>query len=69
MKFRVTQQGQLFYPERKGLFFWSCIPVRLNSWHNVYVYYANSLDEALHAIEIFKEKGDISKDKIIQVPE
>lgn len=67
MKFRVTQHGRLFYPERKGLFFWRGIPVRMHTWDNIWVYYADSFDAAYHAIEVYKEKGDRYKDIIIEV--
>jgi len=67
MKYRITEYGRLFYPEYKNTFFWRAIPVRLHTWHNEYVYCAGSFDEAYHAIEIFKERGDISKFKVIEV--
>lgn len=67
MKFRITEYCGVYYPEYKDFLFWRKIPTRLHSWEPRYVYYASSYEQALDAIEVFKEKGDISKARIIEV--
>lgn len=67
MNYRIVEDCGLFYPEYKDMFFWRKIPVRMHTWDYRYVHYASNHEEARKAIEVFKEKGDISKPKILEV--
>ena len=65
MKFRIIEEGGLFYPQYKKFLFWVGIPVREHTWEYTYVTYALNEQQALDAIERFKNLGDISKPKTI----
>ena len=65
MKFRVIEECGLFYPEYKKFLFWRGIPVREHTWEYRYVNYASNEQQALDAIERFKNLGDISKTKTV----
>jgi len=65
MKFRVLEDGGLYYPQYKKFLFWFGIPVREHTWEYRYVNYASNEQQALDSIERFKTLGDISKPKII----
>lgn len=67
MKYRIVEDGGLFYPEYKEFLFWRKIPVRLHTWEPRYIHYASTNQEATEAIKVFKQKGDISKVNIKEV--
>lgn len=67
MKYRIIEAEGLFWPQYKNRFFWWGVPVRLHTCQNRYVYYAINEENAREAIKVFKEKGDISKPRIIGV--